>query len=59
MGQAKQRGSYEQRRALSVAKQQQELARRPTATRTRPLSPKTAIFLAAASVLTGSYYDIR
>lgn len=56
MGQAKQRGSYEQRRALSVAKQQQELARRPTATRSKPLSPKNALFLAAASVLIGEPY---
>ena len=59
MGQAKQRGSYEQRRALSVAKQQQELARSPAPTRSRPLSPKAAIFLAASSALMGSYYDIR
>ena len=51
MGQAKQRGSYEQRRALSVAKQQQELARRPPPTRPSPLSPKAALFLAATSVL--------
>ena len=57
MGQAKQRGSYEQRRALSVANQQQELARRPAPTRSRPLSPKAALFLAASSILISNERD--
>jgi hypothetical protein len=46
MGQAKQRGSYEQRREIAIEKQQ----RRPKI-KQKPLSPKAALFLSAASAL--------
>lgn len=48
MGQAKQRGDYDRRRALAVAKQQQEHARRTT---TKPLSLKAAALITMAQAL--------
>ena len=48
MGQAKQRGDYEQRRALAEAKQRQEQARRAT---TKPLGLKAAAFITMAQAL--------
>ena len=56
MGQAKQRGDYEQRRALAAARQQQEQARRTTTT--KPLSLRAAALITMVQTM-GALYDLR
>lgn len=57
MGQAKQRGDYEQRRALAAARQQQEQARRTTTT-TKPLSLRAAALITMVQTM-GALHDLR
>lgn len=56
MGQAKQRGDYEQRRALAAARQQQEQARRTTTT--KPLSLRAAALITMVQTL-AAQHDLR
>ena len=54
MGQAKQRGDYEQRRALAAARQQQEQARR-TPTTTKPRSLRAAALITMVQTLVAQH----